>query len=70
MSVPLPSWFSYRQIDSGGVGINCAVGGNGPPVLLLHGYPQTHLIWHHVAPTLADRPHRGACRPAWLRRQR
>ena len=53
MSVPLPSWFSYRQIDSGGVGINCAVGGNGPPVLLLHGYPQTHLIWHHVAPTLA-----------------
>jgi haloacetate dehalogenase len=53
MSVPLPSSFRYREIDVGGVVINCAVGGSGPPVLLLHGYPQTHLIWHHVAPLLA-----------------
>ena len=30
------------------------VGGEGPPVLLLHGYPQTHLIWHEVAPALAQ----------------
>jgi haloacetate dehalogenase len=35
------------------VRIRCAVGGDGPPLLLLHGYPQTHLIWHHVAPVLA-----------------
>ena len=41
--------FTYRTVN----GINCAVAGDGPPVLLLHGYPQTHLIWHHVAPRLA-----------------
>jgi haloacetate dehalogenase len=48
MSVPLP--FEYRTID----GIHCAVGGSGPPLLLLHGYPQTHVIWHRVAPLLAE----------------
>jgi len=31
------------------------VGGNGPPLLLLHGYPQTHVMWHRVAPQLAER---------------
>ena len=31
------------------------VGGDGPPVLLLHGYPETHLMWHGVAPLLVDR---------------
>jgi haloacetate dehalogenase len=31
------------------------VGGSGPPLLLLHGYPQTHLMWHAAAPRLADR---------------
>jgi haloacetate dehalogenase len=29
------------------------VGGDGPPLLLLHGYPQTHVMWHRVAPQLA-----------------
>ena len=34
----------------------CArVGGSGPPLLLLHGYPQTHLMWHGVAPLLVER---------------
>ena len=33
--------------------IFCRVGGNGIPLLLLHGYPQTHLIWHKTAPELA-----------------
>ncbi|MCR6483687.1 alpha/beta hydrolase [Amycolatopsis sp. OK19-0408] len=55
MSVPLPGSFTYHAIDADGVTIHCAVGGDGPPVLLLHGYPQTHLIWHHVAPVLAAR---------------
>ncbi|HEX8868973.1 MAG TPA: alpha/beta hydrolase [Lentzea sp.] len=41
-------------IDADGVRINCAVSGEGPPLLLLHGYPQTHRIWHHVAPRLAE----------------
>ncbi|WP_020666468.1 alpha/beta fold hydrolase [Amycolatopsis nigrescens] len=45
--------FEYRRVEVEGVGIHCAVGGDGPPLLLLHGYPQTHLIWHRVAPVLA-----------------
>jgi haloacetate dehalogenase len=28
--------------------------GNGPPLLLLHGYPQSHVMWHRVAPALAE----------------
>ena len=34
-------------------GIAMRVGGDGPPLLLLHGYPQTHVMWHGVAPHLA-----------------
>ncbi len=37
------------------ISINGVIGGSGPPLLLLHGYPQTHLIWHRVAPALAER---------------
>jgi haloacetate dehalogenase len=55
VAVPLPSEFTYRTVDAGGVAINTATAGDGPPVLLLHGYPQTHLIWHRVAPVLAER---------------
>lgn len=36
------------------VTINAIVGGSGPPLLLLHGHPQTHTIWHRVAPRLAE----------------
>ncbi|WP_407655782.1 alpha/beta fold hydrolase [Azohydromonas lata] len=35
--------------------IHALTGGEGPPLLLLHGHPQTHAIWHRVAPTLAQR---------------
>ena len=35
--------------------IHARIGGSGPPVLLLHGYPQTHVIWHKIAPRLAER---------------
>ncbi len=46
--------FDRRQIDVGdGVTINCVIGGSGAPVLLLHGYPQTHAMWAKVAPQLA-----------------
>jgi haloacetate dehalogenase len=45
--------FTYERIDADGTTINTAVGGSGPPLLLLHGYPQTHMIWHRVAPALA-----------------
>src|SRR5260221_10962040 len=46
--------FEYRRIDVENVTISCAVNGAGAPLLLLHGYPQNHLTWHHVAPTLAE----------------
>jgi haloacetate dehalogenase len=53
MSVPLPAAFVHRHVTVGDVSINTLTAGTGPPVLLMHGYPQTHLIWHHVAPVLA-----------------
>ena len=46
--------FTHRRIVTSGAEINARVGGSGPPLLLLHGYPQTHLIWHKVAPRLAE----------------
>ena len=46
--------FERRQIEAGGTTINLVKGGNGPPLLLLHGYPQTHTIWHKIAPRLAE----------------
>jgi haloacetate dehalogenase len=45
--------FQTFDIDVGGVSIHGVTGGSGPPVLLLHGYPQTHAIWHKVAGELA-----------------
>ena len=47
--------FERRQIEKRGATINLVQGGDGPPVLLLHGYPQTHVCWHRVAPRLAER---------------
>lgn len=47
--------FRWFDADVDGVSIRCAVGGSGPPLLLLHGHPQTHLTWHKVAPQLAER---------------
>lgn len=42
------------DIDVGdGINIHAKVMGEGPPLLLLHGYPQTHVLWHKVAPKLA-----------------
>jgi haloacetate dehalogenase len=46
--------FEPRRIRTSGTEINVIVGGSGPPLLLLHGYPQTHAIWHKVAPRLAQ----------------
>ena len=53
----LISGFSARDLDVGGVTVHAAVGPRreGPAVLLLHGYPQTHAIWHKLAPRLAER---------------
>jgi haloacetate dehalogenase len=45
--------FEPRRIRTSGATINLVIGGDGPPLLLLHGYPQTHAMWHKVAPVLA-----------------
>jgi len=45
--------FTRRRIRTSGATINLVHGGEGPPVLLLHGYPETHAMWHKVAPALA-----------------
>ena len=47
--------FHSHDIDVDGTRMHTLVGGDGPPVLLLHGYPQTHTMWHRVAPALAER---------------
>lgn len=47
--------FEHKVIAVSGVDIACAVAGNGPPVLLLHGFPQTMAMWARVAPRLAER---------------
>ena len=52
--------FEARRIRTSGARIHLVAGGEGPPVLLLHGYPQTHAMWHKVAPQLA-RDHRVVC---------
>ena len=46
--------FRFRAVDVDGVEIRAGVAGSGPPVLLLHGYPQTQVMWHAVAPLLAS----------------
>ncbi|EEA01157.1 alpha/beta hydrolase fold [Burkholderia sp. H160] len=45
--------FSGLQVDAGDVSFSGVIGGSGPAVLLLHGYPQTHLAWRYIAPRLA-----------------
>ena len=46
--------FEQTQINTSGATINLVKGGNGFPLLLLHGYPETHLMWHKIAPRLAQ----------------
>src|SRR5215831_18093272 len=46
--------FDYRRITTAGATINVATRGKGAPLLLLHGYPETHHCWHKVAPALAE----------------
>ncbi|MDX6281986.1 MAG: haloacetate dehalogenase [Kribbellaceae bacterium] len=47
--------FDSFEITTSGTTIRGRTGGGGPPVLLLHGIPETHLMWHRVAPGLAER---------------
>ena len=45
--------FKVSKVHTTGATINVVSGGQGPPVLLLHGSPQTHVMWHKIAPRLA-----------------
>lgn len=45
--------FTQTTISTSGATINLVKGGQGSPVLLLHGYPQSHVMWHKIAPQLA-----------------
>ena len=47
--------FTLQTIDCGEVALRVRHGGDGPPVVLLHGHPRTHATWHRVAALLADR---------------
>ena len=70
-SAPFFPGFRSLDIEAGGVRFSGVTGGDGPPVLLLHGYPQTHIAWRRVASALAERhqvvipdlPGYGASRP-------
>jgi haloacetate dehalogenase len=56
MTVAFPGFEKKRvtvSSEDGPIEIACLVGGNGPPLLLLHGFPQTKAIWEIVAPELA-----------------
>jgi haloacetate dehalogenase len=46
--------FTEERAIARGVEIFSRIGGRGPPLLLLHGYPETHACWHRVAPALAE----------------
>ena len=47
--------FTPFDVQRDGVVLHGRIGGSGAPLLLLHGHPQTHVIWHRVAPALAER---------------
>ena len=49
--------FQQSEFETSGARINYRAGGEGPPLLLIHGYPQSHVMWHAVAPLLCDHFH-------------
>ncbi|WP_311969507.1 alpha/beta hydrolase [Pseudomonas baltica] len=74
--------FAPLQVNTSDVAFKGVIGGAGPPLLLLHGYPQTHVTWRYIAPRLAryftviapDLPGYGASRtvadqPRWSKRR-
>ena len=59
--------FASHWIDTAVGKMFAHAGGKGPPLLLLHGYPQTNVMWHRVAPALAQTIHARHAGFAWLR---
>ena len=50
-----PAGFDTIDVPTANGTVHAVIGGSGPPLLLLHGYPETHLMWHAVAPAVAER---------------
>ena len=46
--------FDALNVEAKGEQVFCRLGGSGVPLLLLHGYPQSHICWHKIAPRLAE----------------
>jgi haloacetate dehalogenase len=46
--------FTQHRVPANGIEVNLRMKGDGPPLLLLHGFPQSHVMWHRVAPALAE----------------
>lgn len=55
LGVTMFEGFSLETIETDDLAVRVRIGGEGPPLLLLHGNPQTHLMWRKVAPSLAER---------------
>src|SRR6202034_1510686 len=49
-----PAGFTQQKVTVGSVGIDYVIGGQGPTLVLLHGYPQSWYEWRHVLPALAE----------------
>ena len=60
MSDDLFPGFDEQWVDTPSGRMYARVGGIGPPVVMLHGFPQTHACWHHIAPAIAQ-THRVIC---------
>ncbi|MCX4459220.1 hypothetical protein OG585_41430 [Streptomyces sp. NBC_01340] len=56
----VPERFEIHRIPTNGTNLSVAVGGSGPVLVLLHGWPQTSHAWARVMPDLAERAHRGS----------
>ncbi len=54
MLAPMLNGFVPHTVERDGVQLQTRVAGEGPPLLLLHGHPQTMVMWHRVAPALAE----------------
>ena len=46
--------FAQQMVPANGIRINAVTGGSGPPILLIHGWPETWWEWHDVMPLLAE----------------
>src|SRR3954454_23240839 len=61
LEVTMFEGFTDEMVDLGGVQLRVRFGGDGPPLLLIHGHPRTSATWHRVAPRMAAAGFRVVC---------